>query len=58
MKKHIARALLVAVTLVAACGDQYSTPTTPSTSTDGDSVQGPAYSQTAKTGSAINAAAR
>ena len=33
MKQHIARALLVAVTLVAACGDQYSAPTTPSTST-------------------------
>ena len=47
MKKNIARALLVAVTLVAACDDQYSAPTTPSTGTTSDSVPGPAYSRSA-----------
>ena len=46
MKQHIARALLVAVTFVAACGD-YSAPTTPYTSTAGDSVPGAAYSRAA-----------
>ncbi|PYP76596.1 MAG: hypothetical protein DMD35_18235 [Gemmatimonadetes bacterium] len=45
MKQHIARALLVAITVVTACGD-YKSPTTPYTSTTAaqDSARAPAYS--------------
>jgi hypothetical protein len=49
MKQHIARALLVAITLVAACSDSTSTPTGPTTSSttrDTTTTTGPTYSRT------------
>jgi hypothetical protein len=48
MKQYIARALLVAVALVAACSDYSAPPTGPSTSTTRDTTTttGPQYSRT------------
>jgi len=48
MKQHIARALLVAIALVAACSGESSQPTGPTTSTTRDTTTttGPQYART------------
>ena len=48
MKQHIARALLVAIALVAACSGESSQPTGPTTSNTRDTTTttGPQYART------------